>query len=89
MAKDRSDNAPAPAKSGTEPVERASRAEIDAFVQRARTLGPTGFSGPWPRLSIWHGAADPVQPLPKCLGDRLGLGLPGAVPAVPVQTRVR
>jgi len=26
----------------------------------ARALAPSGFTGPWPRLSIWHGSADNV-----------------------------
>jgi hypothetical protein len=62
MAKDRSDNAPAPAKSGTEPVERASRAEIDAFVQRARTLGPTVEPGRRGRLIFALDATMSRQP---------------------------
>jgi len=31
-----------------------------AWAIRARALGPAGFTGPWPRLSIWHGTADHV-----------------------------
>ncbi|HEY8289607.1 MAG TPA: PHB depolymerase family esterase [Acetobacteraceae bacterium] len=30
----------------------------DAWARRARAVGPKGFAGPWPRLSVWHGRAD-------------------------------
>src|SRR5260370_10108008 len=50
MAKDRSGDPPAPARAGTDPVQVASRAEIQAFVQRARSLGPTKVAGPLDRL---------------------------------------
>jgi poly(hydroxyalkanoate) depolymerase family esterase len=30
------------------------------WANRVRRAGPVGFSGPWPRLSIWHGEADNV-----------------------------
>lgn len=30
----------------------------DAWAARARVLGPIGYTGPWPRLSIWHGTHD-------------------------------
>jgi poly(hydroxyalkanoate) depolymerase family esterase len=31
-----------------------------AWAVRARALGTPGFAGAWPRLSVWHGSADPV-----------------------------
>ena len=34
--------------------------EPDAWAALARRLAPAGYAGPWPRLSIWHGAADDV-----------------------------
>ncbi len=30
------------------------------LADQARLLGPEGYAGPWPRLSIWHGEADDV-----------------------------
>ena len=30
------------------------------WMSRARALAPIGYSGAWPRLSIWHGDADTV-----------------------------
>ncbi|HEX4173488.1 MAG TPA: PHB depolymerase family esterase [Acetobacteraceae bacterium] len=32
----------------------------DAWADQARRAAPHGYRGPWPRLSIWHGAADRV-----------------------------
>jgi poly(hydroxyalkanoate) depolymerase family esterase len=31
-----------------------------AWADLARRAAPAGYPGPWPRLSIWHGAADRV-----------------------------
>jgi len=30
------------------------------WVAMARRIGPPGYTGPWPRLSVWSGAADQV-----------------------------
>jgi feruloyl esterase len=30
------------------------------WAQQVRAAGPAGYSGPWPRVSIWHGSADDV-----------------------------
>src|SRR6266852_5366629 len=62
MAKDRSGDPPAPARGGTDPVQGASRAEIDAFVQRARTLGPTKEAGRRGRLIFALDATMSRQP---------------------------
>jgi poly(hydroxyalkanoate) depolymerase family esterase len=32
----------------------------EEWVEHARPLAPPGCSGPWPRLSIWHGDADQI-----------------------------
>jgi feruloyl esterase len=32
----------------------------DAWAQQVRAAAPVGYSGPWPRVSIWHGSADDV-----------------------------
>jgi poly(hydroxyalkanoate) depolymerase family esterase len=32
----------------------------DAWALQARGAAPTDYAGPWPRVSIWHGAADDV-----------------------------
>ncbi|HEY1933479.1 MAG TPA: PHB depolymerase family esterase [Acetobacteraceae bacterium] len=32
--------------------------EPDAWAALARRVAPAGHAGPWPRLSVWHGAAD-------------------------------
>jgi poly(hydroxyalkanoate) depolymerase family esterase len=31
-----------------------------SWADAARALAPPGYSGPWPRISIWHGTADTV-----------------------------
>src|SRR6266705_2989578 len=62
MAKDRSGDPPAPARGGTDPVQGASRAEIEAFVQRARTLGPTKEAGRRGRLIFALDATMSRQP---------------------------
>jgi len=60
MAKDRSDNTPAPARSGMPAA--SSRAEIDAFVQRARTLAPPVAPGDRGRLIFALDATMSRQP---------------------------
>ena len=30
------------------------------WIARARQVAPPDYRGPWPRLSVWHGDADPV-----------------------------
>ena len=48
MAKSPDDRAPAPVGQGTPPAETSSRAEIDAFLERVRTIertAPTGSRG--------------------------------------------
>src|ERR671934_2218703 len=62
MTKDRSGNAPAPAKGGTDPVKAATRAEIDAFVARARALGPPPEAGRRGRLIFALDATMSRQP---------------------------
>jgi poly(hydroxyalkanoate) depolymerase family esterase len=32
----------------------------EAWATLARDMGPAGYEGPWPRLSIWHGGLDNV-----------------------------
>jgi poly(hydroxyalkanoate) depolymerase family esterase len=34
------------------------RLEAEDWGDRARKIGPAGYKGPWPRLSVWHGDAD-------------------------------
>jgi hypothetical protein len=55
-------DAPAPAKGGTEPVQKTSRAEIDAFVQRARALGAAKEAGRRGRLIFALDATMSRQP---------------------------
>src|SRR2546427_10583942 len=62
MAKDRPGNAPAPVKGATDPAERASRAEIDAFVRRARVLAPSAEPGQRGRLIFALDATMSRQP---------------------------
>lgn len=31
-----------------------------AWAEQVRHAAPTGYRGPWPRISIWHGQADRV-----------------------------
>ena len=61
MAKDRSDQAPAPA-ARTEPTAATSRAEIDAFLARARTLAPPTEPGQRGRLLFALDATMSRQP---------------------------
>lgn len=60
MAKDRSDNTPAPTRS--QAPATSSRAEIDAFVQRARTLAPPVAPGDRGRLIFALDATMSRQP---------------------------
>lgn len=50
------------ARSGIQALLRMASAGVDqpaeAWAAHIRGSAPAGFSGPWPRLSIWHGAAD-------------------------------
>ena len=62
MAKDRSGDPSAPAKGGTDPVQGASRAEIEAFMRRARTLAPTTEAGRRGRLIFALDATMSRQP---------------------------
>jgi hypothetical protein len=61
MAKDRSDGAPAPA-ARNQPAKSSSRADIDAFVARARTLGSTVEPGKRGRLIFALDATMSRQP---------------------------
>ena len=61
MAKDRPDTTPAPT-GRTEPAAASSRAEIDAFVQRARTLAPPVAPGERGRLIFALDATMSRQP---------------------------
>src|ERR1700745_1677447 len=60
MAKDR-DHTPAPAQGG-KPAAASARAEIDAFVARARTLAPTLEAGQRGRLIFALDATMSRQP---------------------------
>src|SRR5215468_12055051 len=62
MAKDSSGDPPAPAKSRTEPAQPASHADIEAFVRRARSLGPTLEAGRRGRLIFALDATMSRQP---------------------------
>src|SRR3954470_24892120 len=60
MAKDR---APAPTGSRNEPAAAASRAEIDAFLNQVRALGPANGTGKRGRLIFALDATMSRQPL--------------------------
>src|SRR5690242_20775726 len=62
MAKDRSDGAPAPARGDQSPVGTSARPEIDAFLERARTLAPTHTAGRRGRLIFALDATMSRQP---------------------------
>lgn len=34
--------------------------DADEWIARARRIAPHGYTGAWPRLSVWHGEADEV-----------------------------
>jgi poly(hydroxyalkanoate) depolymerase family esterase len=50
------------ARSGLQAILRMAAAGPDqsseTWVEQVRAVAPAGFSGPWPRLSIWQGLAD-------------------------------
>jgi hypothetical protein len=60
MAKDRT---PASTESRTDPAARSRRAEVDAFLQKVRTLGPAGQAGQRGRLIFALDATMSRQPL--------------------------
>src|SRR5437660_7090564 len=62
MAKNQSGDPPAPANAERRPVERVSRAEIDAFIKRARALGPSTEAGRRGRLIFALDATMSRQP---------------------------
>src|SRR5437870_5233645 len=62
MAKNQPSDPPAPVKAGTEPVQDASHAEIEAFVKRARALGPATEPGRRGRLIFALDATMSRQP---------------------------
>src|SRR5437660_12575794 len=62
MAKNQSGDPPAPANAERRPVERVSRAEIDAFIKRARALGPSTEPGRRGRLIFALDATMSRQP---------------------------
>src|SRR5438094_6865280 len=62
MAKNQSGDPPAPANAERRPVERVSRAEIDAFIKRARALGPSTEPGKRGRLIFALDATMSRQP---------------------------
>jgi len=45
MSKDRSDRAPAPTQPSHEPAPASARTEVDAFLDRVKTLGPASGRG--------------------------------------------
>ena len=62
MARDRPDSAPAPTRSGQEPVSTSTRAEIDAFLAEVRALGPSTGHGRRGRLIFALDATMSRQP---------------------------
>jgi len=50
------------AKSGIQAIMRMASAGPEqaplAWADQVRRIGPAGFDGPWPKLSVWHGSAD-------------------------------
>ena len=38
----------------------APECDADEWIARIRRLAPSGYSGAWPRLSVWHGEADEI-----------------------------
>jgi poly(hydroxyalkanoate) depolymerase family esterase len=38
----------------------APECDSDEWIARVRRVAPSGYSGAWPRLSIWHGEADEI-----------------------------
>src|SRR5437868_5546601 len=62
MAKNQSGDPPAPASAARRPVERVSRAEIDACIKRARELSPSSEPGRRGRLIFALDATMSRQP---------------------------
>src|SRR5256714_3104569 len=62
MAKNQSGDPPAPAHAERRPVGRVSRAELDAFIKRARALGPSTEPGRRGRLIFALDATMSRQP---------------------------
>jgi hypothetical protein len=62
MAKDRSENTPAPARQSGEPAAASARSDIEAFVTRARTLAPSVEPGKRGRLIFALDATMSRQP---------------------------
>jgi hypothetical protein len=62
LAKDRTDSTPAPTARRSEPAVGSPRAEIDAFLQRARTLAPPLAPGERGRLIFAMDATMSRQP---------------------------
>jgi len=62
MAKARSDSTPAPTRPAGEPAAASSRPEIDAFINRARTMGPSVEAGRRGRLIFALDATMSRQP---------------------------
>src|SRR5436190_8839617 len=62
MAADHDKTTPAPAATHSEPAAKSQRAEIDAFVQRARTLAPPTEAGKRGRLIFALDATMSRQP---------------------------
>jgi poly(hydroxyalkanoate) depolymerase family esterase len=52
------------ASNASEALRRMAEAgpalSASAWAELVRGVAPTGFAGPWPRLSVWHGEADRV-----------------------------
>lgn len=38
----------------------APECDRNEWITRVRRISPPGYSGAWPRLSVWHGAADEI-----------------------------
>jgi poly(3-hydroxybutyrate) depolymerase len=38
----------------------APECDTDEWIARVRRHAPSGYSGAWPRLSVWHGEADEI-----------------------------
>ena len=62
MASDHDKTTPAPATARNEPAAKSQRAEIDAFIQRARTLAPPTEAGKHGRLIFALDATMSRQP---------------------------
>lgn len=89
---------PAGAASGmvgamTRMAGRASTLSAASWAARARALAPSGETGPWPSLLIWHGMGDPVVDpanavaLAAQFADLLEMGDPSASVSGPITKR--